>query len=149
MAFPLPSPLSDLKVPISQVTIVVKVYCTIQTPRKCDKIKTTLTLKKKVQNLVTKWRQVIRACAINNFNGNVNMLSKRLQTTAENSENSLRSRPFNSWRGGGDFWSSRIFFSSNLLGRIFFPISCLLHLCTSACRKFVFKITHPTSPLKS
>ena len=37
-------------------------------------------------------------------------------------------------RGGvGDFWSSRIFFSSNLVGRIFFslffPISFLLHLC--------------------
>ena len=34
---------------------------------------------------------------------------------------SLRGRPFNSWRGGRDFWSSRIFFSRNLVGRIFFP----------------------------
>ena len=39
--------------------------------------------------------------------------------------------------GGGDFWSSRIFFSSNLVGRIFFfpffPISFLLHLCCMQC----------------
>ena len=36
----------------------------------------------------------------------------------------LRGRPFNSLGGGGggDFWSSRIFFSSNLVGRIFFSL---------------------------
>ena len=35
----------------------------------------------------------------------------------------LRGRPFHSWGGGkGDFWSSRIFFSSNLVGRIFFSL---------------------------
>ena len=61
---------------------------------------------------------------------------------------SLRGRPFNSlagggggggegggggWQGVGDFWSSRIFSASNLVGRIFFPffpMSFLLHLCS-------------------
>ena len=54
----------------------------------------------------------------------------------------------------GDFWSSGIFFSSNLVGRIFFSLffpqafyyiraACNFFLPTSACRKFFFKITHP------
>ena len=49
---------------------------------------------------------------------------------------------------------SKIFFSSNLVGRIFFYSSariffyylcaaCNFFLPTSACRKFFFKITHP------
>ena len=54
----------------------------------------------------------------------------------------------------GDLWSARFFFSSNLVGRIFFYSSariffyyicaaCNFFLPTSACRKFFFKITHP------
>ena len=39
----------------------------------------------------------------------------------------------------GDFRTSRIFFSSNLVGRLHF-------LPTSACRKFFFKITTPPPP---
>ena len=41
--------------------------------------------------------------------------------TSERDED--RGRPFNSWGGGGgvdDFWSASFFFSSNLVGRIFF-----------------------------
>ena len=56
--------------------------------------------------------------------------------------------------GLGDLWSARFFFSSNLVGRIFFYSSariffyylcaaCNFFLPTSACRKFFFKITHP------
>ena len=50
--------------------------------------------------------------------------------------------------GVGDFWSSRIFFSSKLVGRIFFPffpISFLLHLC---CMQFFACILDPPSRME-
>ena len=60
------------------------------------------------------------------------------------------------WQGVGDFWSSRIFFASNLVGRIFFPffpMSFLLHLCSMQffysgkhLQDFFFKINHPPPP---
>ena len=58
---------------------------------------------------------------------------------------------------GWRFMVCKIFFSSNLVGRIFFYSSariffyyicaaCNFFLPTSACRKFFFKITHPPPP---
>ena len=55
--------------------------------------------------------------------------------------------------GGGDFWSSRIFFLSIWWAGYFFPffshklsitllLRAIFFLPTSACRKFCFKITH-------
>ena len=64
----------------------------------------------------------------------------------------LRDRPFNSWGRGwgyrvGDFWSSRIFFSSNLVGRIFFSLflpSAFYYIC-AACKRLqeIFFQNHP------
>ena len=71
----------------------------------------------------------------------------------------LRDRPFNSWGrgwGGGVVcgWFlviKNLFFLAIWWAGYFFPLSFLLHLyaCnfflpTSACRKFFFKITHPS-----
>ena len=73
----------------------------------------------------------------------------------------IRGRPFNSWGGegggGGDFWSSGIFFFSNLVGRIFFsPYSHKLFITFALHAIFFFrqalagnffsKITAPPRP---
>ena len=66
----------------------------------------------------------------------------------------VRGRLFNSCGVGWAIFGIKNFFSSNLVGRIFFSLffpqafyyicaACNFFLPTSACRKFFFKITHP------
>ena len=77
MAFPLPSPSSDLTLPISQPCPIGGqsseglLHYTIT--KKAGQNQNNSHVKKLGRNLVTKWLfffKMIRTCAINNFNGN-------------------------------------------------------------------------------
>ena len=97
--FPLPLPSSDLKVPISQPCLLggqsgqgLLRYTNTKKAWQNQNNSHVKKISSKFSNKVAfSFIKIIRACAINNFNGNVNM-SRRLQTTAENFENSPNSR---------------------------------------------------------